>query len=43
MPELNGREDMKVYTSKKLMDLYEHTIDNGYTDIWVPKKKFAGD
>lgn len=43
MPELKIREDMKVYTSKKLKDLYEYSIDNGYTDIWVPKKKLAGD
>ncbi|WP_252245081.1 hypothetical protein [Cytobacillus oceanisediminis] len=43
MPELKIREDMMVYTSKKLKDLYEYSIDNGYTDIWVPRKKLAGD
>ncbi|MBU8878267.1 HNH endonuclease [Bacillus sp. FJAT-29790] len=40
-PSLKNREDMKVYTSKKLQDLYEYSIDNGYTDIWKPRKKIC--
>lgn len=38
MPELRKREDMKVYTSKKLKDLYYYSVENGFTDIWLPKK-----
>ncbi|WP_144553341.1 HNH endonuclease [Bacillus sp. X1(2014)] len=39
MPDLNKREDMVVYTSKKLKDLYHYSVDNGFTDFWMPKKK----
>jgi CRISPR/Cas system Type II protein with McrA/HNH and RuvC-like nuclease domain len=38
IPELRKREDMKVYTSKKLKDLYNYSVENGFTDIWLPKK-----
>jgi CRISPR/Cas system Type II protein with McrA/HNH and RuvC-like nuclease domain len=33
------REDMKVYSNKKLEELFTYSIDNGFTDFWVPKKK----
>jgi hypothetical protein len=36
--ELIIREDMKVYTSHKLKDLYHYSVENGFTDFWVPKK-----
>jgi hypothetical protein len=32
------RLDMKVYTEKKLLELYQYSIDNGLTDFWSPKK-----
>lgn len=32
------REDMQVYSEKKLKDLYKYSVNNGFTDIWVPKK-----
>ncbi|MFF2447486.1 HNH endonuclease [Neobacillus sp. NPDC058068] len=38
IPELRKREDMKVYTRNKLKDLYQYSMDNGFTDIWRPKK-----
>jgi hypothetical protein len=38
IPELSKREDMKVYTSKKMQDLYYYSVENGFTDIWLPKK-----
>jgi hypothetical protein len=38
IPELSKREDMKVYTSKKIQDLYYYSVENGFTDIWLPKK-----
>ncbi|SFA86516.1 MULTISPECIES: HNH endonuclease [unclassified Bacillus (in: firmicutes)] len=31
------REDMKVYSNKKIEELYSYSIDNGITDFWVPK------
>ncbi|GKU82030.1 HNH endonuclease [Niallia sp. NCCP-28] len=31
------RQDMQVYSGKKLTDLYHYSIDNGYTDFWRPK------
>jgi len=31
------REDMQVYSEKKLKELYQYSVDNGFTDIWVPK------
>jgi hypothetical protein len=37
IPELRKREDMKVYSSKKLKDLYYYSFENGFTDIWLPK------
>lgn len=40
-PEIIGRNDMKVYKNKKLHELYQYSYDNGYTDIWVPRKKFS--
>ncbi|QQZ07673.1 HNH endonuclease [Heyndrickxia vini] len=33
------REDMQVYTANKLQQLYQYSIDNGYTDIWIPNKR----
>lgn len=39
-PKIACREDMKVYKIKKLRELYTYTLDNGYTDIWKPKKMF---
>ena len=36
--EVGKREDMRVYSSNKLKDLYQYSIDNGFTDFWVPKK-----
>ncbi|MGX6443568.1 HNH endonuclease [Neobacillus sp. K501] len=41
IPELRNREDMKVYTSKKLVDLYHYSVENGFTDIWVPKNRIV--
>lgn len=41
LPEIIQREDVKVYTSKKLQELYEYSYDNGYTDIWIPRKKYG--
>lgn len=38
LPRMEVREDMKVYSSKKLEELYKYSIDNGYTDFWVPKR-----
>jgi hypothetical protein len=38
IPVLSKREDMKVYTSKKMQDLYYYSVENGFTDIWLPKK-----
>lgn len=38
IPELIGRDDMKVYTNKKLKELYHYSVENGFTDFWVPKK-----
>ncbi|MFC4799424.1 HNH endonuclease [Neobacillus sp. GCM10023253] len=38
IPELRTREDMKVYSSNKLKDLYHYSVENGFTDIWTPKK-----
>ncbi|WP_423337309.1 hypothetical protein [Neobacillus sp. 19] len=36
--ELRNREDMQVYSSKKLEDLYHYSVENGFTDFWMPKK-----
>ncbi|WP_335713792.1 HNH endonuclease [Neobacillus drentensis] len=36
--ELRKREDMQVYNSKKLKDLYHYSVENGFTEFWVPKK-----
>lgn len=36
--ELIVREDMKVYTSHKLNDLYHYSVENGFTEFWTPKK-----
>lgn len=41
LDQLNRRNDMKVYSKQKLKQLYEYSIDNGYTDIWIPKRKFV--
>ncbi|MDR6123484.1 CRISPR/Cas system Type II protein with McrA/HNH and RuvC-like nuclease domain [Bacillus sp. SLBN-46] len=38
IPELRVREDMKVYTNKKLKELYHYSVENGFTDVWMPKK-----
>ncbi|USK60755.1 HNH endonuclease [Peribacillus asahii] len=32
------RGDMQVYSEKKLKELYQYSVDNGFTDIWVPKR-----
>lgn len=32
-------EDMKNYQSAKLLRIYNFAKDNGYKDIWVPKRK----
>ncbi|EKN69296.1 hypothetical protein BABA_10551 [Neobacillus bataviensis LMG 21833] len=37
IPELRKREDMQVYSSKKLKGLYHYSVENGFTDFWVPK------
>ena len=31
------RQDMQVYSEKKLTDLYQYSSDNGYTDFWRPQ------
>lgn len=31
------REDMRVYSNKKIEELYTYSIDNGITDFWIPK------
>jgi len=36
--EVNRRDDMKVYSEKKLLDMYKYSVDNGFTDFWAPKK-----
>lgn len=36
-----GREDMKIYRKRKLLELYQYSFDNGYTDFWVPRKTFS--
>ena len=36
--DLVHRSDMKVYSERKLTDLYKYSIDNGFTDFWAPKK-----
>lgn len=33
------RFDMRVYTEKKLVELYHYSIDNGFTDFWTPKSE----
>lgn len=38
-PLVQEREDMKVYTKQKLIELYQYSIDNGFTDFWSPKRK----
>ncbi|MFZ3588918.1 HNH endonuclease [Bacillus sp. DJP31] len=38
-PNFNLREDMKVYTANKLEQLYQYSVDNGFTDIWTPKRR----
>jgi 5-methylcytosine-specific restriction endonuclease McrA len=38
IPEVKQRDDMKIYTKNKLEDLYQYSIDNGFTDFWVPKR-----
>ncbi|QCJ42579.1 HNH endonuclease [Bacillus sp. S3] len=37
--ELKVREDMKVYSSHKLKDLYHYSVENGFTEFWTPKKR----
>ncbi|MFJ7977104.1 HNH endonuclease [Peribacillus sp. NPDC096379] len=36
--DLVHRSDMKVYSERKLTDLYKYSIDNGFTDFWAPMK-----
>ncbi|MFC4409003.1 HNH endonuclease domain-containing protein [Chungangia koreensis] len=36
--ELIKRLDMKVYSEQKLNELYTYSQENGYTDIWVPRR-----
>jgi 5-methylcytosine-specific restriction endonuclease McrA len=38
--EVKSRIDMKIYTRDKLKQLYTYSKDNGFTDIWVPKRTF---
>jgi 5-methylcytosine-specific restriction endonuclease McrA len=38
--EVKSRIDMKIYTRDKLQQLYTYSKDNGFTDIWVPKRTF---
>ncbi|MGD7044794.1 HNH endonuclease [Jeotgalibacillus proteolyticus] len=35
--QVKVREDMKVYASNKLESLYHYTVENGYSDFWMPK------
>ncbi|MBD7965891.1 HNH endonuclease [Fictibacillus norfolkensis] len=37
-PSLNQRPDMKVYNEKKLIEIYQYSKENGFTDIWTPQK-----
>lgn len=36
-PVFLKRHDMKVYKESKLLELYQYSIDNGFTDFWTPK------
>jgi 5-methylcytosine-specific restriction endonuclease McrA len=36
--KVKQRDDMKIYTKNKLEELYQYSIDNGFTDFWAPKK-----
>lgn len=36
---VNQRPDMRVYAEKKLIELYNYSKENGFTDIWTPQKK----
>ncbi|MCD8503166.1 MAG: HNH endonuclease [Bacillaceae bacterium] len=35
--DIRNREDMKVYRPDKVIELYNYSKENGFTDIWVPK------
>jgi CRISPR/Cas system Type II protein with McrA/HNH and RuvC-like nuclease domain len=37
-PVIKERTDMQVYSEKKLQELYQYSIDNGFTDFWTPRK-----
>lgn len=39
--ELKNREDMKVYTPEKLEQLYQYSIENGFTHFWEPRKRLT--
>lgn len=36
--DIKNRDDMKVYTPNKVIELYKYSYENGFTDIWVPRK-----
>lgn len=36
--DIKKRDDMKIYTPKKVIELYKYSIENGFTDFWVPRK-----
>jgi 5-methylcytosine-specific restriction endonuclease McrA len=38
IPDLKTRMDMEIYTPDKLQQLYTYSNDNGFTDIWIPKR-----
>lgn len=38
-PVVNQRLDMTSYNEKKLIELYQYSMDNGFTDMWTPLKK----
>lgn len=38
-PIVKQRRDMKVYTEKKLIELYQYSMENGFTDMWTPLKE----
>ncbi|MDR7071676.1 HNH endonuclease [Fictibacillus barbaricus] len=37
-PVIKERQDMKVYSEKKLLELYQFSNENGFTDFWTPRK-----
>jgi hypothetical protein len=41
--DVSQRNDMKIYSSNKLESMYKYSIQNGYTDFWIPKKRMSSD